>query len=257
MDMDDAILAEGISYKYGADGEFTLRDMSFSVKKGEFTAVLGHSGCGKSTLLSLVMGLIFPQSGGIFVNGAPVLGGGTDRAIVFQDCSLFPWMTARDNVAFGAMEARRLPKAQARMIADMTLDMVGLCAGKDKYPSELSGGMKQRASIARLLAMDSDIWLFDEPFSALDPDIRKSLQTLTADMAKDKTSGKTVLFVTHNVDEAIIMSERILFMDKGRFTADIEIPFSYPRSREIVRTKEYFALSDKLARMFYESRPHR
>lgn len=257
MDMCEAIRADNVSYRYGRESGPTLSGLSFSVKKGGFTAILGHSGCGKSTLLSLVMGLIFPQSGEIFVNGAPVLGGGTDRAIVFQDCSLFPWMTARENVAFGAMEARRLPKAQARMIADMTLDMVGLCAGKEKYPSELSGGMRQRAAIARLLAMDSDIWLFDEPFSALDPDMRRSLQTLTADMAKDKTTGKTVLFVTHNIDEAIMMSERILFMDGGGFTADIEVPFPYPRSREIVRTKEYFALSDKLARMFYESRPQR
>ena len=132
-----AISAEAVSYKYpGSEKDtFVIKELSFQLRRGEFAAVVGHSGCGKSTLLNLVMGLIFPLSGHLSVNGAPVTGGGTDRAIVFQDCSLFPWMTAAENVAFGVRQSRRLSRAESQIIAEMTLDMAGLCSGKYKYPA--------------------------------------------------------------------------------------------------------------------------
>ena len=181
-------------------------------------------------------------------------GPATDRAIVFQDYSLFPWMTARKNVAFGIEHSRGLAKKAALELADDYLAQVGLYESREKYPHQLSGGMRQRAAIARALAMDSAIWLFDEPFSALDPQMRGSLQALVMKLAK-KERRRTVLFVTHNVDEAVLLGERILFMAEGRIYRETAVPFGYPREKdEISRTPEYFSLANGLAELFYETR---
>lgn len=252
MDGRYAIEATDISFSYASEAP-TIRGLSLHAHKGEFACILGHSGCGKSTLLSLIMGLIEPASGSIRIDGEPMRGPATDRAIVFQDYSLFPWMTARQNVAFGIRHSRGAAKQEALALADDYLAQVGLYESRDKYPHQLSGGMRQRAAIARTLAMDSSIWLFDEPFSALDPQMRGSLQALIMDLAK-KERRRTVLFVTHNVDEAIMLGERILFMAKGRIYREAEVPFAYPRLKnEISRTPEYFSLASDLAELFYET----
>ena len=168
MDAPFAVEAENIFFSYASELP-VLRGLSMRVERGCFACVLGHSGCGKSTLLNLVMGLSRPSSGVVKINGAEAEGPGTDRAIVFQDCSLFPWMTAQENVAFAIRHARKITKQASATLAADFLSQVGLYESRGKYPNQLSGGMKQRVAIARALAMDSEIWLFDEPFSALDP----------------------------------------------------------------------------------------
>lgn len=269
-----AVEAKELSFSYASESP-TLRGLSLRARQGEFACILGRSGCGKSTLLSLIMGLMAPDSGVIRINGAPMRGPDTDRAIVFQDYSLFPWMTARQNVAFGIEHSRthrptpasagekkfllgqtggRVARKEASALADDFLAQVGLYESRDKYPHQLSGGMRQRAAIARALAMDSDIWLFDEPFSALDPQMRGSLQTLVMELAK-RGRPRTVLFVTHNVDEAVTLGEKIFFLAGGRIRREIAVPFAYPRVKdEVARAPEYFAIASELAQLFYETR---
>lgn len=160
-----------------------LKDVSFSVETGEFVSVIGSSGCGKSTLLSILEGIHTPTAGTILIDDKPINGTGTDRGVVFQHYSLFPWMTARKNVAFGVKQAKKSLSGQERLaIADEFLDKVGLADFKNKYPSQLSGGMQQRVAIARALAMDTDILLMDEPFGAIDAKNRVILQELLLEL---------------------------------------------------------------------------
>ena len=192
-----------------------LKDVSFSIEEGEFVSIIGSSGCGKSTLLSILEGINFPTSGEILIDGEPIKGTGTDRGVVFQHYSLFPWMTARKNVAFGVKQVNKsASKAERLQIADEFLEKVGLENFKNKYPSQLSGGMQQRVAIARALAMDTDILLMDEPFGAIDAKNRTILQELLLELWEgDGTSPrKTVVFVTHDIDEAIL---RAACSDKG------------------------------------------
>ena len=193
--------------------------------------MIGSSGCGKSTLLSILEGINSPTQGSILIDGKPVQGTGFDRGVVFQHYSLFPWMTARKNVAFGVKQIRKnLPKSERLKIADEFLDKVGLEEFKNKYPSQLSGGMQQRAAIARALAMDTDILLMDEPFGAIDAKNRTILQELLLELWEgDGTQEKkTVLFVTHDIDEAILLSDRIIMMSSrpGRVGKEIPVPFA-------------------------------
>lgn len=247
-----AIEADALTFRYSSE-EYVLRGLSLRLTEGKFASVLGHSGCGKSTLLSLLMGLLRPESGEIRVNGGAVSAPAADRAIVFQDYSLFPWMTARGNVAFGIEHSRRVSKKRALFEADEYLSRVGLRESGDKYPCQMSGGMRQRVAIARALAMDAGIWLFDEPFSALDPQMRSSLQALVMELAKSGR-GRTVLFVTHNVDEAVLLSEKIFYMEGGLFREEIDVPFGYPRKKEeITNSRTYFEISGRLAELFCES----
>ena len=234
-----------------------LRDVSFSVEAGEFVSVIGSSGCGKSTLLSILEGINSPTQGSILIDGKPVQDTGFDRGVVFQHYSLFPWMTARKNVAFGVKQIRKnLPKSERLKIADEFLDKVGLEEFKNKYPSQLSGGMQQRAAIARALAMDTDILLMDEPFGAIDAKNRTILQELLLELWEgDGTQEKkTVLFVTHDIDEAILLSDRIIMMSSrpGRVGKEIPVPFARPRTRaELVQTREYGEFRTELLSLFY------
>ena len=156
-----------------------LKDVSFSVESGEFVSVIGSSGCGKSTLLSILEGINSPAEGTILIDGKPISGTGTDRGVVFQHYSLFPWMTARKNIAFGIKQVKKeISKAHRLKLADEYLEKVGLGEFKNQYPSQLSGGMQQRVAIARALAMDTDILLMDEPFGAIDAKNRTILQEL-------------------------------------------------------------------------------
>lgn len=212
-----------------------LQDVTFSVESGEFISIVGASGCGKSTLLSILGGLRRQSGGTVQIDGEPVNGTGTDRAIVFQHDSLFPWMTVRKNVAFGIRQAKRdLPRAERLRLADEYLGHVGLSGCGDSFPFQLSGGMRQRAAIARALAMDPKLLLMDEPFSALDVKNRAALQKLLLELWEgDGQRKKTVVFVTHDIDEAILLSDRIVLLapSPGHVVCELTVPFERPRRR--------------------------
>ncbi len=243
------------SYKNNNRYETVLSDLNLQIKEGEFVCITGHSGCGKSTLLNILAGLLLPSSGRVVIDGNPLTGPGTERAVVFQHDSLFPWMTARKNVLFGIQQARReLKKSEAEELAEVYLKKVGMEKAMDKYPYQLSGGMQQRVAIARALAMDSKILLLDEPFGALDAKRRKELQQLLESLWDSRNGKKTVVFVTHDIEEAILLADRILFMRPGRIEADMMVPFSRPRTRnreKILSSMEYKLLKNKLTDLFY------
>jgi NitT/TauT family transport system ATP-binding protein len=201
-----------------------LEDVSLEVRGQEFIALLGPSGCGKSTLLYLVGGFLPTKLGTIQVDGQPVAGPGPDRGIVFQHFALFPWKTVRANVLYG-LEKLDLPRAERDSRAQAFIDLVGLRGFEESYPSQLSGGMKQRAAIARTLAIDPEILLMDEPFGALDAQTRSLMQTEL--LAIWRRSPKTVIFVTHDVHEAVYLAERVVVMSArpGRVKAVIETRF--------------------------------
>jgi NitT/TauT family transport system ATP-binding protein len=201
-----------------------LEDVSLEVRGQEFIALLGPSGCGKSTLLYLVGGFLPTKFGTIQVDGKPVAGPGPDRGIVFQHFALFPWKTVRANVLYG-LEKLDLPRAERDSRAQAFIDLVGLRGFEESYPSQLSGGMKQRAAIARTLAIDPEILLMDEPFGALDAQTRSLMQTEL--LAIWRRSPKTVIFVTHDVHEAVYLAERVVVMSArpGRVKAVIETRF--------------------------------
>lgn len=232
-----------------------LKNVSFSIEEGEFVSIIGSSGCGKSTLLSILEGINTATEGEILINGEHVTGTGPDRGVVFQHYSLFPWMTARKNVAFGIKQVNKTAsRAERYQLADEFLDKVGLEQFKNKYPSQLSGGMQQRVAIARALAMDTDILLMDEPFGAIDAKNRTILQELLLELWENATPRKTVVFVTHDIDEAILLSDKIVMMtaNPGRVYREIKVPFERPRNRsELVQTGEYTKFRNELLSLFY------
>ncbi|MDH2348768.1 ABC transporter ATP-binding protein [Bradyrhizobium sp. SSUT77] len=186
-----------------------LDDITLDVGSGEFLALVGPSGCGKSTLLDLLGGLTLPTGGRILLDGRPIAGPGRDRGIVFQQYALFPWRTAEQNVEFG-LDIAGLKAKQRRDIARHFLDLVGLSGFTERYPHELSGGMKQRVAIARSLAYDPEVLLMDEPFAALDAQTRETLQGELLRIWR--ATGKTIVFITHGIDEAIVLGQRVAVM---------------------------------------------
>lgn len=186
-----------------------LGGVNLTINRGEFISIVGPSGCGKSTFLDLVGGLSKPNEGNIYIDGKPVEGPGLDRGIVFQQYALFPWRTALENVEFG-LESQNIPKNERRVIAQKYLTLVGLNSFEDRYPYELSGGMKQRVAIARALAFDPDILLMDEPFGALDAQTREILQRELLHIWEE--THKTILFITHSIDEAVFLSDKVAIM---------------------------------------------
>ena len=201
-----------------------LDGISLDVHEQEFIALLGPSGCGKSTLLYLIGGFLPVQSGAITVDGKPVAGPGPDRGIVFQHFALFPWKSVRANVLYG-LERQGMAKGEREARAQTFIDMVGLTGFEDAYPSQLSGGMKQRAAIARTLAFDPSILLMDEPFGALDAQTRILMQTELLGIWNK--SPKTVIFVTHDVQEAVFLAQRVAVMSArpGRIKAIVDTRF--------------------------------
>jgi NitT/TauT family transport system ATP-binding protein len=205
-----------------------LRRVSFDVYEGEVVSLIGESGCGKTTLLRIVQGLVRRDAGEIRVDGKPVAGTGRDRGFVFQHANLLPWRSARANVEFG-LELQRVPRLQRGERAQALLKLVGLGAAGEQFPHQLSGGMQQRVNLARALAIDPAILLMDEPFSALDAQTREVLQLELLRVQAE--TGTTILFVTHDLDEAIYLSSRIVVMGArpGRIKRIIPVPCSYPR----------------------------
>ncbi|MCL2079810.1 MAG: ABC transporter ATP-binding protein [Oscillospiraceae bacterium] len=235
-----------------------LKDVSFSVKEGEFISVIGSSGCGKSTLLGVLQGILTPSSGNAFIDGRPITGPGTDRAAVFQHYSLFPWMTVRKNIAFGLKQVKKnLTRSERYAAAHVFLKKVGLTGFEHKYPFQLSGGMQQRAAIARALAMDTNILLMDEPFGAIGAKNRSNMQELLLTLweGDGQSRKKTVVFVTHDIDEAIFLSDRIIMLTNspGQIAAEFDVHFPRPRIHSTIRkTGEYINLRNKLMTLFYD-----
>jgi NitT/TauT family transport system ATP-binding protein len=224
----------------GPTHRFTaLEDITLDVRPGEFLALVGPSGCGKSTLLDLLGGLTAPTSGRILLDGRPIEGPARDRGIVFQQYALFPWRTAGQNVEFG-LDIAGLKAKQRREIARHYLDLVGLTAFADRYPHELSGGMKQRVAIARSLAYDPEVLLMDEPFAALDAQTRETLQGELLRIWR--ATGKTIIFITHGIDEAVVLGQRVAVMTSrpGRIKHVVEIPEALRNETEDVRSLPEF-----------------
>lgn len=229
-----------------------LKDINLDIREGEFICILGASGCGKSTLLSLLAGLNRVKSGEIFVDGKKLKGPGTDRAVVFQQYSLFPWLTVKGNVLFGIKQSgRKIGKKERERLAMEQIENVGLSGAVNRYPSQLSGGMQQRVAVARALALESDILLMDEPFGAIDPRLRLELQELVSRLCTQ--NHKTVVFITHDIDEAILLADRIVVMEPGRIKSIIKVRFPHPRVREeLSGTDEYEKLHRQLISAFYD-----
>ena len=205
-----------------------VKDVSFTVKDNEFCSILGHSGCGKTTMLNLIAAFEQPTSGQILVDGKPVTRPGWQRSMIFQDYALFHWLSIEDNIAFG-LEMKGAAKAEcSRIVADY-VDLVGLNGFEKRYPHQLSGGMRQRVSIARALAVNPDILLMDEPFAALDAQNRQLMQLETARILA--TTRKTVVLVTHSIEEAILLSDRIVVMTRRPGTVKSNINVDLPRPR--------------------------
>jgi NitT/TauT family transport system ATP-binding protein len=211
-----------------------LADINFNVGAGEFVSLLGPSGCGKSTMLKIAAGLSDSSAGRITIDGHPVLGPGSDRAMVFQEYSLFPWQTVANNIEF-VLECRGVGKAERREKAREMLSLVHLGEFADKYPHHLSGGMQQRVSIARALSVDPQLLLMDEPFGALDAQTRLVMQQELLRIWE--RYRKTVLFVTHSIDEALYLSDRVLLMTArpGRIKAELTV--TQPRPRNLTSTE--------------------
>ncbi|MBO2518361.1 MULTISPECIES: ABC transporter ATP-binding protein [Limnochorda] len=245
------VVIEGVSKRYrGRRGEVeALRSVSFETRDGEFVAILGPSGCGKSTLLSIVAGLVKPDEGRVrflqAAGGPPPANGRPLTAVVFQEFALFPWRTVRQNIAFGP-EVRGLPRDQVAARVERYLEMVGLTPFADKYPKELSGGMKQRVGIARALANDPEVLLMDEPLSALDAQTRSLMQLDLLRLWEE--SQKTVLYVTHNLQEAAFLADRILLLSRrpGRVRAVVEVPFPRPRTEALQASPAFAAFCQEL-----------
>jgi NitT/TauT family transport system ATP-binding protein len=240
------IRIDGASKSY--DGKLALRRVDLELAENSFTCLLGPSGCGKSTLLNMIAGFIPPSTGRILVNDRPVVRPDADRGVVFQEYALFPWRTALANVEFGPL-MQRLASRTRRETAQKYLELVGLAPHAEKYPKELSGGMKQRVAIARALANNPSVLLMDEPFGALDAQTRETLQEELLRICEHER--KTVVFVTHSISEAIFLADRIVVMATlpGSIKEVIDVPLTHPRDRS---GAEFVALERRIKTMVRE-----
>ena len=227
------------TYRRGASRVPAFDSLSLSIEPQEFVSIVGPSGCGKTTLLFAIAGFLRPETGTILTDGKPVTGPGPDRGVVFQSFALFNWLTIRDNVEFGLRMAH-VARAKRRPKSDELLAMVGLAPFADRYPYELSGGMKQRTAIARALATDPDILLMDEPFAALDSQSREIMQEELVRIWQ--ATRKTVVFVTHSIDEAIYLSSRVIVFSArpGRVKHILDVRLPGPRYDPHIRTSAEF-----------------
>ncbi|WP_028104540.1 ABC transporter ATP-binding protein [Pseudoduganella violaceinigra] len=221
------IEVRGVSKVFGS-ALMALQNISLEIPRGQLVCLLGPSGCGKSTLLNAIAGFAPPSSGSIVADGQPVAGPGPERGMVFQEYALFPWMTVADNVAFG-LEIKGLPTAQVRATVERLLHTLSLQDFRHRFPKDLSGGMRQRVAIARVLALDSPILLMDEPFGALDALTRRNLQDELLRLWGELK--KTIIFVTHSIEEALYLAERIVVMTyrPGTVKRDLMVELARPR----------------------------
>jgi len=242
----DILTIRGVTKRFSVgDGELeALATVDLSIPTGEFVCMIGASGCGKSTLLRIIAGFEEPTTGNVAMYGKAITGPGSDRGMVFQDYALFPWMTVRENISLGPRQ-RQLPREEIARTANEFVRMVGLERFAERYPNQLSGGMKQRVAIARVLANDASILLMDEPFGALDALTREQLQNELLQIWK--RTGVTTIFVTHSVEEAVLLADRVLVMSAGPGRIDSDFRIDLPRPRD-VSSPEFNALRRDIAR---------
>jgi NitT/TauT family transport system ATP-binding protein len=229
-----------------------LEDVSFEIPNGEFVSIVGPSGCGKSTLLLIIDGLVQATTGTVAIDGRVIRKPGRDRAMVFQEASLFPWFTTLRNCAYG-LECQGVGRREAEKRARNLLEMVGLAGFEQHYPGELSVGMQQRANLARAIAVDPEVLLMDEPFAALDAQTRELMQAELLRIWAE--TRKTVVFITHQIDEAIYLSDRVIVMSArpGRIIDDINVNLARPRSLDVKRSPGFAALEQRIwGRLFVE-----
>ena len=242
----EILTVRGVTKRFavGDDEVEALAPVDLTIPQGEFVCLIGASGCGKSTLLRIIAGFEEPSTGEALIDGKAITGPGSDRGMVFQDYALFPWMTVRENISFGPRQ-RQLPREEIDKTTDEFVRMVGLTPFADRYPSQLSGGMKQRVAIARVLANNANILLMDEPFGALDALTREQLQHELLQIWT--RTGVTTIFVTHSVEEAVLLADRVLVMSAGpgRIDSDFRIELARPRD---VSSPEFNALRRDIAR---------
>jgi NitT/TauT family transport system ATP-binding protein len=209
-------------------------DVTYAVRDREFVSVIGPSGCGKTTMMNMVAGFMQPTSGTVTLDGRPIKGPGPDRGVIFQEYGVFPWLTVKQNIAFGlTLRANRTTSAEREDICHRYMKLMGLSDFADAWPRMLSGGMRQRLALARAYAVKPQFLLMDEPFGALDAQTRSAMQDLLLDVLA--AEGKTVMLITHSVEEAVYLSKRIIVMTARptRIREIIEVPFPYPRHADL------------------------
>jgi nitrate/nitrite transport system ATP-binding protein len=244
------------TFTRGAQETEVLHDITLTIAKGDYVSIIGHSGCGKSTLLNIVAGLVPSTLGGVLLENREVNDPGPDRAVVFQNHSLLPWLTVYDNVSLAVNKVFGGKKSRAERHAWVmhNLELVELGHAKDKRPAEISGGMKQRVGLARALAMEPKVLLLDEPFGALDALTRAHLQDSV--MAIHAKLGNTVLMITHDVDEAVLLSDRIVMMTNGpsaRIGEVLDVPLPRPRKRlSLAADPIYLKCRQRVLEFLYE-----
>jgi NitT/TauT family transport system ATP-binding protein len=215
-------------------------DVSYRIRDGEFVSIIGPSGCGKTTTMNLVAGFVKPTSGSVLLDGTPITAPGPDRGVIFQEYGVFPWLTVRQNIAFGLnLRASRVPAGERREICERYMRLMGLADFADAWPKTLSGGMRQRLAIARAYAVKPEFLLMDEPFGALDAQTRSAMQDLLIEVLH--AEGKTVMLITHSVEEALYLSDRIVVMTArpARIREIIAVPFAHPREESLHDKPEF------------------
>ncbi|NDY93801.1 ABC transporter ATP-binding protein [Ideonella livida] len=254
--MNPKISFRGVSCTFQLNGEVfqALDNFSLDVADGEFITVVGPSGCGKSTMMNVAAGLLEPTAGEVLVEGRAVHGPSPERGVIFQQYALFPWLTVRENVAFG-LDIAKVPEPERRRIVDRCIDLVGLTRFADALPKMLSGGMKQRCAIARAYAVNPAILLMDEPFGALDALTRVTMQDqLLATWARDT---RTVVFITHDVEEAVYLANRVIVMAArpGRLHQVIPVDLPYPRNEEMRLSARFMEIRNQVWNAVYHQTP--
>ena len=224
-----------------------LDDVSFDIREGEFVSIIGPSGCGKTTLMNMLGGFVKPTGGAVLLDGKPVTGPGPDRGVIFQEYGVFPWLTVRQNIAFGLkLSASKVPAGEREAIVQRYMGLMGLADFADHFPKHLSGGMRQRLAIARAYAVRPQFLLMDEPFGALDAQTRSAMQDLLLEVLR--AEGKTVMLITHSVEEAIYLSSRIVVVTArpARIRTIIDVPFGYPRAENVHDDPRFVALRSEI-----------
>lgn len=247
-----AIAVENLTVIYNGDAQVcAVKDLSFKVGASSFACFLGTSGCGKSTILNVLAGFTKPTAGSVLLDGQPITGPGPDRGLVFQHHALFPWMTAKENIAYG-LKSRNLPRSQVRERSQQFMELVGLQRFANTYPADLSGGMQQRVGLARVLANDPVTLLMDEPFGSLDAQTRMVMQELLLKIFREES--KTVVFVTHDIDEGILLSDTLFVLTAlpGRIKATIEVDLPRPRDHTVFTSPKFVEVKKQVMELIRE-----
>lgn len=247
------VRVEDVTKAYEKDDKrhFVLQDCSLHVERGKLTVLMGPSGCGKTVLINIIAGYEKPTSGHIYIDDSPVTGPGQDRLVVFQETALFPWMTVYSNVIFGC-QVQGIPKREMKERAELILQKVGLYEFRDKYPSQLSGGMQRRAELARAMINDPKIMILDEPFRGLDAMTRQLMQEFYVGLFEEV--GRTNLFITHEIDEAIFLADRLIILtfQPGKVKAELEVDLPRPREFHMLASPRFMEIREQAMELLYE-----